>query len=352
MTTSSANADDLDAFSVRIHLWSQGLRSWERRLDHKRTVVAAASLRTYWMLLEAQGKRLHGHARAFRTADAKQLLSTLSASAHRTLANAAAGSAGARSVAESSLAKRAERVYLRADGRGDGRIVEIFGDVVNAEHIVFVVPGMTNDLTNYETQLRSKALNLLAEIQRQSPNSKVAVVAWLGYDTPDLTVRGVYQARGSALAKEGATALLADLLIVRRLNPQAHITAVGHSYGSVVLGQAMRHDLDAAGISDVVVVGSPGMDATSRSGLRSPGVQLWASKGTVAPIVPLYSPFPDVKKVTLDPIAFAPAHGEDPSAKGFGARRFSSEGVVSHGGYFESGSTSLKNIGRIALGRG
>ena len=107
---------------------------------------------------------------------------------------------------------------------------------------------------------------------------------------------------------------------------------------------------------DAIVVGSPGMDANSRKQLGSPGISLWASKGTVAtpilmPIL-LPPPLPIIRRITVDPISFAPAHGEDPSADGFGAKRFSSEGAKTHGAYFDPGSIAITNIVKIALGHG
>ncbi len=359
MATVSATADDLDALSVVLTHWCEEAQRWEERLAH-RAAEASYALYAYRSCLERQRAALRTRAREFRIADTRRYLSTRSTTVRASLQRAAGSARSAKRADDlRCLAKHTERTYLRATNRGDGQVVEILGDLANAEHIVVLVPGMTNELSNYEADLRKKAVNFLDEMRRQSPNAKVALVAWLGYDTPDLNPRGIVQARESREAKKGEKSLRSDLVEIRRLNPKAAITAVGHSYGSVVLGQAMRHDLDKAGVSDVVVVGSPGMDADDRSDLGSPKTTVWASKASVRirPKIPFPFPlplpiFPGPETLPLDPVSFAPAHGEDPSAKGFGAKKFSSKGTKKHGDYFLPKSESLKNMAKIALGSG
>ena len=355
---SSAMPDPIEALAAVLVRWGEALRGWESRLTGPRTIGPEIAIRSYRFLVQRQAETLGTHARAFRLADAADRLRSFDFGVRhdlRTVALRETGQSGRLAVA---LLSPPNRVYLRADVRGDGRVVEVLGDLVRARDVVILVPGMTNVLANYETELRTKAVDLLAELQRQSPRIPVAVVAWLGYDTPDLSVSGLVDARQSVKAREGAESLAADLVAIRRINSSARITAVGHSYGSVVLGQAMQRGLDRKGVASVVVVGSPGMDADSRRKLGSPAIDLWASKATLSTPVPFSLPFPFVgpvipvlRRLTVDPIAFAPAHGEDPSAKGFGAHRFSSNGTTSHGAYFEPGSEALRNVAKIALAK-
>ena len=139
-------------------------------------------------------------------------------------------------------------------------------------------------------------------------------------------------------------------IVVAPEHAAAHVTVVAHSYGSVVLGQAMKAGLDAP---TAVAVGSPGMDADDRSELGSRATTLWAAKSTTALAVHLV-PFFGVPWFDLrigDPVAFAPVHGEDPSAKGFGARRFPVGDISGHGEYFDPGTVSVRNIARIAISR-
>jgi Alpha/beta hydrolase len=253
------------------------------------------------------------------------------------------------------LSDNPQRVFLRSDSSGDGTVVEVLGDLANAERIVFVIPGMTNTLENYETDLLPKAQAVKAEMEHQQPGVRVAVVVWLGYDTPDLSLSGLRDAANSKVAKDGAAALLKDLKQVRALNVRAPITLIGHSYGSVVVGQAMKSGLDAYGVDNAIAVGSPGMDADDRQELKSPRTRLWAAKASgpsIEPILPGVLPATGVVlKPPRDLVAYAPVHGEDPSASGFGATRFDAQDAKSHGDYFRKGTDSLKAMAAIALGR-
>jgi hypothetical protein len=260
---------------------------------------------------------------------------------------------------------------LRFDPTGHGRVVEVLGDLASADHVAVVIPGMTNDIDNYLTGHRPKAENLLKEMQRRArPGEKVCVISWLGYDTPGMSLTGLaIDARRSTLAIAGAKNLGEDLQYLSSVNRRAHVTVIGHSYGSVVLGRAMRDGLRA---KDAVAVGSPGMDADDRSELGSPKTTLWATRKrgrtirigpTISPLplpftdtrLPRLSVFPGVGMmpvIPVDPVALAPGHGEDPASKGFHSRRFpSGKKVSSHGGYFNPGTEALQNMALIATGQ-
>ena len=274
------------------------------------------------------------------------------------------------------------RQFLRIDAEGHGAVVEVFGELDGAEHVAVIIPGMTNSLRNYDANLRVKGLDLVEEMRRQSPN--VAVVSWLGYRTPDLSLGGLVDAAASDRARVGSAALVSDLEVIRRMAPRSHLTVVGHSYGSVVVGETLksgtlRDRVDAVDIGDIAVVGSPGMNVSSRSSLRHSEIDIWAAKvsgidpGHLAVklkprpmrLLPWLLPFsvpvrrrPPVEvSVDFSPprprdaVPYAPVHGEDPAARGFGAKRFSAAGARSHGDYFRPGTLSLVNLARIATDR-
>ena len=77
-------------------------------------------------------------------------------------------------------------------------------------------------------------------MRREAGGEPVAVIAWLGYDTP-----GLAAAMRSDVAHSAAKQLVLDVAAIRNTYPGAHLSVVGHSYGSVVLGQAMKAGLDA-----------------------------------------------------------------------------------------------------------
>ncbi len=258
---------------------------------------------------------------------------------------------------------------LRFDPAGDGRMIEVRGDLATAKHILIYVPGMSNDMWSFTNNLRPRADILYDQMVAEAGNaSDVAVITWLGYDTPDLDVGGFVEAAGSAPAKDGAKQLVADINDLRSNGVTGQITVVGHSYGSVVAGRAMRSGLD---VDNVIVLGSPGMDAKNRQQLGSPKVNLYASAtgrattktqqatdfardvviNGVAPVIPVILVRPIGEVVTGgDYVAQAPVHGPDPTKPGFGAKVFPSNGS-GHGAYFDEGSEGVENIAKIAVGK-
>ncbi|CAN5767166.1 hypothetical protein BH24ACT4_BH24ACT4_18840 [soil metagenome] len=210
------------------------------------------------------------------------------------------------------------------DPSGDGQVAEVLGDLEAADTVAVVVPGITNDIANYRS-LRGNAVNLQRRADEIDPGQTHATIAWLGYNTPN----DIPAAASSGPADTGAEALVGDITEVDRINGSARHTIVAHSYGSVVAGHAMTDGID---VDAVAVVGSPGMGPNDRDDLGSPDVDLFAGRHQ------------------RDVVPYAPAHGEDPSADGFGATRFDTE-VSGHSSYFERGSVSLDNLARIVIGQ-
>jgi Alpha/beta hydrolase len=226
------------------------------------------------------------------------------------------------------------RHLLAYDTRGDGRVVEVLGDLARADHVAVVVPGSGHRLDDFWTSTapmspRRTGLRLLAEVERQFPTLHAAVVVWLGYDTPENV--DLVAAR-SDRAVTGA----ADLAgLTRILPPGVGITLIGHSYGSVVAGRAAA----TARADDIVLLGSPGVDVATAADLHT-AATVWAATAD------------------SDPIRFVPSvrlaglgHGADPTAASFGARRFATGGISGHDDYYLPGSTSLANLARIVAGR-
>ncbi|MDQ1535690.1 MAG: hypothetical protein QOE58_83 [Actinomycetota bacterium] len=233
------------------------------------------------------------------------------------------------------------RHFLSFDHRGNGRVVEVFGDLGSADRIAVLVPGVANRADNYNSGVgdvvdRAPAVQARAlydATRAAAPGKHVAVIAWLGYDTPQGVGRS---AAREELAREGAIALdqfAKDLAIQR---PHAGITVIGHSYGSVVAGLA------AAGlppqVKDIVAIGSPGMGVQRASDLHT-SAHLWAGQAGQDWI----DWVPAVK-------VWGAGHGPLPTDPGFGGRVFGTNGVVDHDHYLAPGTQSLGNIVDISLG--
>ncbi len=225
-----------------------------------------------------------------------------------------------------------ERQILLFDPRGDGRVIEVFGDLVSAEHIAVVVPGITNDKTNFSSTddggFRSNAFVLHAAAA--AIDSDTATIAWLGYDPPDGIDAGLPSA-----ALLGAPALRR---FVAGIDPQTQldVAVVAHSYGSLVAGLAAADGLAA---DDLVFLGSPGtgLDHSSQARLRPPG-RIWVGLADGDPMA-----------VTRFASKLPLGHGVNPANHGFEAARFSTEGSFGHSAYFEA--DSLANLVSIVQGR-
>jgi pimeloyl-ACP methyl ester carboxylesterase len=228
---------------------------------------------------------------------------------------------------------------LASDQRGDGRIVEVVGDLPTADHIAVIVPGASTTLDNFHRGLggvirRSpywQATQLYAAAQ--AAGVRVAAIAWLGYDPPD--GMGLAAVRSdSAVAGAGALArFVAELTGYR---PDASITLIGHSYGSLVLAYAAARL--PAQVTDLVVLGSPGMDVSRASDLRT-RARLWAgsAEGDWTRRIP------DLRILGL-------GHGTNPSRPWFGARALDVEGARGHDQYFVPGTASLRSLATVVAG--
>lgn len=233
------------------------------------------------------------------------------------------------------------RQFLAFDSRGNGRVVEVFGDLGAADRIAVLVPGVSTTADNFDTGLddvRDRAPAVQAQAlydatRAAAPGQQVAVIAWLGYDAPQGVGR---TAAREELARAGAIALdtfTADLVTLR---PKAAVTVIGHSYGSVVTGLAAA-SLPAQ-VRDLVVVGSPGMGVARAADLHT-SARVWAGQSAQDWIdwVPAFR-------------VWGAGHGSLPITPGFGGRVFGTSGVIDHDHYLAPGTQSLDNIADIVLG--
>ncbi|MCQ9352555.1 alpha/beta hydrolase family protein [Corynebacterium sp. 153RC1] len=185
--------------------------------------------------------------------------------------------------------------------RGSGAAVEgeavIFGEL-DAQNIITVVAGVGSSSEQGQEAAARRALAL-------HEATGATVIAWQGYTAPASVVAGLR----TEPAVAGGRDLAAFQQHLREVAPQAQLTVVGYSYGSVVTGHAgASHGLEA---DTVVLVGSPGVPSGAFSGSR----RVVAVLGARDPI-------------GLTGSRFGALHGEDPHV----------EGVILSGGhsdYFE-----------------
>lgn len=247
-----------------------------------------------------------------------------------------------------------DRQILLFDPDGDGRAVEVFGDLNTATHVGVVIPGMANSLANFsedDAGFRSNAIKLFGSAGSPS----VATIAWLGYDTPD---------GADASVRKAAETGVEDLRrFLEGIDPvgDRELTVIAHSYGSVLSGLAASEGLET---NNLVFVGSPGttLDGAEDARLR-PGGQVWAALADRDPIVLGVSPaeLPTSWPIVLDPTGLGRHlvrtlghpedlwHGTNPAHERFDALRITTDGCSGHSDYFEAGA--LRNLGSIVAGR-
>ncbi|TDB80392.1 hypothetical protein E1264_34255, partial [Actinomadura sp. KC216] len=240
---------------------------------------------------------------------------------------------------------RPGRRFLYFDPRGNGRAVEVIGDLTRARRIAVLVPGADTTLTTFDSRGSQPwstpgggAQALYAQATRSpSPHPDLAVVAWLGYAAPETFSNDVLT---DERAGEGGKELRRFLNGVHTVNPSAHVGLLCHSYGSVVCGRAALDGPDNAAwrqVTDIALYGSPGTTAPTAAKLSSTA-RIWAGRGTT-------DWMEDVPHVRI----FGLGLGPDPVSPAFGARVFDA-GTGGHSGYLRPGSTSLRNLTTIALG--
>lgn len=231
---------------------------------------------------------------------------------------------------------------LTLDLAGTGRVAIGLGDVDRARHVAVLVPGMGQDAGHGVAETVERAARLRRQAGRESIESS-AVVAWLGYPAPgwrEVPFATVARAGGRLLADD-LTALAAGRTADGGEPP--HVTLVGHSYGSTVVGAAVRARPRLA--DDLVLLGSPGVLADEVD-------ELWLPHSRVY-----------VGEAGSDLVADLGAFGTDPGDRVFGATLMRAEpgpGLSwpdrlsggAHSGYFDTDSESLRNIARVVVGRG
>lgn len=230
---------------------------------------------------------------------------------------------------------------LTLDLDGTGRVAIGVGDLDSARHVAVVVPGMGQDAGHGLDRTVQQAVRLRARAGVESAAS-TATVAWTGYAAP-----GLLQVPFAVRARTGGRLLAADLLALSSARQVAgvdppHLTVVGHSYGSTVVGAAATAGRLPA--DELVLLGSPGVLADSADQLAPPG-HVW------------------VGEARFDLVADLGAFGTDPGDEDFGATRIDAEpgpGVPlrerltggDHSHYYDPDSESLHNVARIVVGRG
>ena len=242
-------------------------------------------------------------------------------------------------------------LYDPAAFDGDGRVAVALGDLDTATDVAVMTPGITTEMDDVGTYA-GKMTNLYEATRYTGDGSSVATMFWLGYDAPTGAFDGATLTEGRAEDGGERLADAFDGLRASRADDPAHLTAIGHSYGSTATSYAAG-DFDLAA-DDVVLIGSPGagpadeagdfsvgdghvyVGRDSRDAVATLGDEGWVGKGGLG-------------------------LGTDPSSEDFGATRFDAERVDrghtiwlgdAHSSYLNHDTESLYNIAQVVDGHG
>ncbi|WP_374010900.1 alpha/beta hydrolase [Leifsonia sp. LS-T14] len=244
-----------------------------------------------------------------------------------------------------------KRTLVSLDASADAKASIVVGDLGTAKYVSVLVPGMYMSVgeqieawgrvAQEQYDLQTGFLRRILGPRGNGAAPGVAVVAWIGYQTPVLTNIG-----GTALATQGADSLERTLEGIRALRgaDQPYLSVFAHSYGSTAALMALeRHTVS---VDALALMGSPGSDAQTVAGLSVTGGNVF------------------VGEAPMDPIVNTAFFGSDPGSPGYGAKPMGVGGAVDplthvslsgssgHNEYFTVGTESMRNLAVIGIDRG
>ncbi|WP_309647950.1 alpha/beta hydrolase [Nocardioides sp.] len=249
-------------------------------------------------------------------------------------------------------------LYDPAAFDGDGAIAISAGNLDTADNVAVVVPGFGTDAESAGYQA-DRAATLYESSRYLDPDASNASMFWIGYDAPDNAPWDEGFDGAGVVTESMATAggeHLADTidgLRASRDGEPAHVTAIGHSYGSTTTGHAAHdHGIE---VDEIVFVGSPGVggDTNDAGDTGIDPEHVWAGANSRDPIADLGN-----HGWVHGETVLGAGLGDDPAEDEFGANRFEAEsetrgGAFSfgdHSKYFDHDTESLHNISQIVNG--
>ncbi|MYS79731.1 alpha/beta hydrolase [Embleya scabrispora] len=240
--------------------------------------------------------------------------------------------------------RSADDLYLMGfSAKNDGRAIIAIGNPDKATHTAVYVPGTGAGLARIDADV-SRMRSLWLATQQVKDPGEVSAITWVGYDAPDTLTH----AMSTSYADRAAPAFVRFLRgvgVAQGIDSNSHVTVIGHSYGSVVLGQA-AHLSGGLVAKDIIVAGSPGMHVTRAADLHVNPHHVWVAAAENDIVTGVGSG------------AHAPAVDDGgrprrvtPDDSEFGANRFTTDGANGHSEYWSTRhSASLDNQAAIVSG--
>ena len=242
---------------------------------------------------------------------------------------------------------------------GNGRAIVAVGNPDTASNTVTYVPGVGSKLTGASGDI-NRATTLWQEAEKFAPGKSASSIYWLGYNAPQLGLSQGLHNLDMASAGDAVTGGLAlahfesGLQAAHMPSLPSHTVVLGHSYGTLVAGEAAAHDGMHPG--DMIFVGSPGVGVSHAAQLGIAPAHVWAGANSHDP-VPDLPPLNPVNALSGNAAYF----GTDPATSAFGgqvfnadidpSRSFSGLDFSAHSSYWDPGSSSLVNMAHIVDGQ-
>ncbi|MGW2178168.1 alpha/beta hydrolase [Streptomyces sp. NPDC001732] len=178
--------------------------------------------------------------------------------------------AALREIDRQLRAGRQPPMYLLGIGdEGNGRAIVSFGNPDTSKNVAAYVPGLGTSLDEeFAKGDLKRARDTALGAREMNPGSPTASIVWLGYDAPQASMNDPMSSLDVAdkeRALTGAPAYNQFMAGISATNQHEdpHVTAIGHSYGSLTVGLAAQERGGIPGADEIVLVGSPGTGARS-----------------------------------------------------------------------------------------
>ncbi|GLW32991.1 alpha/beta hydrolase [Actinoplanes regularis] len=237
---------------------------------------------------------------------------------------------------------------------GDGKLIIAMGNPDTARNTGVWVPGLSTTLGSTAGNVeRIVDMNIAADKLTRYQADDVSTVYWLGYDAPDVDNLSVLGNDRSVAGQDPYLNFMQGLRATHE-SDVGHLVAMGHSYGSTVVGEAAK--TGNLPVDDIVVAGSPGMHVDSASQLMNDPRHVWAGASDSDPVARAGA-WLDSNNEVMDSsplIEFAETkadatHGLAPSDAAFGGNVWKAD-TPGHTHYWDNGSESLNNQARVLAG--
>ncbi|QKG20521.1 hypothetical protein ACTIVE_2159 [Actinomadura verrucosospora] len=235
---------------------------------------------------------------------------------------------------------------LGFDTQGNGHAIVARGNPDTAIHTGVYVPGTYANLSGIGGDL-TRANRLWLTSSPLAGGQPISAITWLGYDAPQSIP---LEAPFRHYADHGAPLLnqFVDGVRTSHQGSPTHLTMIGHSYGTTVIGSAAVHG--HLNTDDIILAGSPGVETPNASGLGIGSRHVYVDRAPGDPVPPggsqteLPGRYLGVPSVPGDPTFGGRTLHYGLHPDGFNP-------LDAHSSYFDENSTSLRNMSKVIVGR-